>query len=46
MRSAFHEADWPPDFSAPPATINSWAAGLQRREKANDRPSIVRIDLP
>src|SRR5204863_3609423 len=32
-------------FSAPPATINSWAAGLSGG-KANDSPSMVRIDLP
>ncbi len=32
-------------FSAPPATINSWAAGLSGG-KANDFPSMVRMDLP
>jgi hypothetical protein len=32
-------------FSAPPATINSWAAGLSGG-KANDFPSMVSMDLP
>jgi hypothetical protein len=32
-------------FSAPPATINSWAAGLSGG-KGNDFPSMVRMDLP
>ena len=31
-------------FSAPPTTINSWAAGLSGG-KGNDFPSTVRIDL-
>ena len=31
-------------FSVPPATINSWAAGLSGG-KTNDFPSMVRMDL-